>query len=201
MQTGWVGHSQISAHHISAETGRIFMSMFISLSNSDRGAVPTLTQPNPHQSRVVTICSLNLSHLTYLHISLFTVKKRLVYLSLLNSALFPIPPLAAWIVLFVSHALLLKCSLLVFCTVISVVDVSSALWPLNYTAGRMYRIRVCCPFMTRLVHLKLFYLILFSNLSWVYWHNPHLVILLLTENVHNVCQKFHWIENENSVII
>lgn len=133
------------------------MSIFISLSSSDRGAVPTLTQPNPHQSRVVTICSLNLSRLLRIYIFPYLLLKiRLVYLCLLNSALFPIPPLAAWIVLFVSHALLPKCSLLVFCTVISVVDVSSALWPLNYTAGWMYRIRVCCPFMTRLVHLNWF---------------------------------------------
>jgi len=85
-----VGHSQISAHHISAETGRIFTSMFISLSNSDWGAVLTL---NPTHTRAAMLQSvLWISFVFYIHTSFsMYCKKRLVYLCLLNSALFPNP--------------------------------------------------------------------------------------------------------------
>ncbi len=113
---------------------------------------------NPtHTRAVVTICSLNLSRLlAYVFTSLPICCKMRVCLCLPNSALLPLHPHCLICSLCIPCSLLPKCSLLFFCTVISVVDVSSALWPLNYSEVRMYRIRVCCPFMAGSVHLNWF---------------------------------------------
>ncbi len=51
-----LSRARSALNHISAETGRIFTSVFISLSNS---GVPTWTQPTPEQ----LLQSLNLSRL------------------------------------------------------------------------------------------------------------------------------------------